>query len=124
MSCFSSAVQHSIVSGALQPYLPSPHRARDLLPPPRRQELTPCLVQSSVTLSVPMDAPVTFATELVRVSWSLRFEFVMAPPESRWNLGGEWPSSVPGSVFSCLLGGQPRPDPRRPPLKPWVDRFL
>ncbi|CAN0408566.1 unnamed protein product, partial [Ectocarpus sp. 13 AM-2016] len=50
-----------------------------------RQELTPCLVQSSVTLSVPMDAPVTFSTELVSVSWSLRFEFVISPPESRWS---------------------------------------
>ncbi|CAN0526949.1 unnamed protein product, partial [Ectocarpus sp. 8 AP-2014] len=50
-----------------------------------RQELTPCLVQSSVTLSVPMDAPVTFSTELVKVSWSLRFEFVISPPESRWS---------------------------------------
>lgn len=56
---------------------------------PPHQELTPCLVQSSVTLSVPMDAPVTFSTELVSVSWSLRFEFVIAPPESRWNIGGE-----------------------------------
>lgn len=55
-----------------------------------RQELTPCSVQSSVTLSVPMDAPVTFSTELVSVSWSLRFEFVISPPESRWNLGGKW----------------------------------
>eukprot|EP00752_Nemacystus_decipiens_P018177 g16307.t1 len=52
------------------------------------KELTPCLIQSSVTLSLPMDAPVSFSTELVSISWSLRFEFVMAPPESRWNLGG------------------------------------
>ncbi|CAM9891675.1 unnamed protein product [Ectocarpus fasciculatus] len=58
------------------------------------KELTPCLVQSSVTLSLPMDAPVTFSTELVSVSWSLRFEFVISPPESRWNLGGFSPSKA------------------------------
>ncbi|CAM9244924.1 unnamed protein product [Ectocarpus sp. 12 AP-2014] len=58
------------------------------------KELTPCLVQSSVTLSVPMDAPVTFSTELVSVSWSLRFEFVISPPESRWSLGGFAPSKA------------------------------
>ncbi|CAM9853312.1 unnamed protein product, partial [Scytosiphon promiscuus] len=58
------------------------------------KELTPCLVQSSVTLSVPMDAPVTFSTGLVSVSWSLRFEFVIAPPESRWNIGGFSPSKA------------------------------
>ncbi|CAM9268617.1 unnamed protein product [Pylaiella littoralis] len=58
------------------------------------KELTPCLVQSSVTLSLPMDAPVTFSTELVSISWSLRFEFVMSPPESRWSLGGFAPSKA------------------------------
>ena len=47
------------------------------------------MVQTSVTLSLPMDAPVTFSTELVSVSWRIRFEFVIAPPESRWAIGGE-----------------------------------
>lgn len=58
-----------------------------------------------------MDAPVTFSTELVSVSWSLRFEFIMAPPESRWNLGGEsslYPVlSRPGSVGEWVLTPPP-----------------
>ncbi|CAM9197351.1 unnamed protein product [Ascophyllum nodosum] len=58
------------------------------------KELTPCVVQSSVALSLPTDAPVSFSTELVTVSWALRFEFIMSPPESRWAIGGYPPSKA------------------------------
>ena len=61
------------------------------------------MVQSSVTLSLPMDASVSFSTELVSVSWRIRFEFVIAPPDSPWAIGGERLCRV--VVFVCAWGG-------------------
>lgn len=48
----------------------------------RPQEMTPCVTYTAVTLALPMDAPVSFATELVAVKWHLLFEFVVAPPSA------------------------------------------
>jgi len=54
------------------------------------QELTPDTLLTHFMLSIPHDAPASFATHLITLRWLLRFEFVTnaRPPATGWLGGG------------------------------------
>ena len=58
------------------------------------QELTPDTILTHFLFSLPIDAPPSFATQLVSLRWVLRFEFTAAYQSSSSWLGSRKPDQI------------------------------